>query len=131
MRTNLDLTPYRRSTVGFDRLFDLLESSMPAQLNENYPPFDLVREGDDRYRITLAVAGFRADGGGDRAGLDLQAEQVDVEGYGIRCRAVGTIPPPRSPISPASLCPASTVERPRSFLIRPDRGPRVTTSRGH
>jgi molecular chaperone IbpA len=61
MRTNLDLTPYRRSTVGFDRLFDLLESSIPGQLDDKYPPFDLVREGDDRYRITLAVAGFRPD----------------------------------------------------------------------
>ena len=61
MRTNLDFTPYRRSTVGFDRLFDLLESSIPAQLNDNHPPFDLVQEGDDRYRITLAVAGFRPD----------------------------------------------------------------------
>lgn len=57
-----DFTPYRRSTVGFDRLFDLLESSARAQqANESYPPFNLERLGDDRYRITLAVAGFRAD----------------------------------------------------------------------
>jgi len=58
MRTNIDFTPFRQSTVGFDRLFDLLESSVPAQVAENYPPFDLVQEGDDHYRITLAVAGF-------------------------------------------------------------------------
>ena len=61
MRTNIDFTPYRHSTVGFDRLFDLLESAVPGQLSDNYPPFDLVQEGDDRYRITLAVAGFRPD----------------------------------------------------------------------
>ncbi|WP_129791211.1 Hsp20 family protein [Sphingosinicella sp. CPCC 101087] len=61
MRTNIDFTPYRHATVGFDRLFDLLESGFPSQLGENYPPFDLVQEGEDRYRITLAVAGFRAD----------------------------------------------------------------------
>ena len=61
MRTNFDFSPYRRSTVGFDRLFDLLENNVPSQSGENYPPFDLIRESDDRYRITLAVAGFRPD----------------------------------------------------------------------
>jgi molecular chaperone IbpA len=61
MRTNFDFTPYRRSTVGFDRLFDLLESSIPSQVSDNYPPFDLVQESEDKYRITLAVAGFRPD----------------------------------------------------------------------
>ena len=60
MRT-IDFSPYRQSTVGFDRLFDLLESSFPGQLADNYPPFDLVQESEDRYRITLAVAGFRPD----------------------------------------------------------------------
>ena len=58
---NIDFTPFRHSTVGFDRLFDLLESSIPSQFGDNYPPFDLVQEGEDRYRITLAVAGFRPD----------------------------------------------------------------------
>ena len=61
MRTNIDFTPYRHSTVGFDRLFDLLESVSSGQLSDNYPPFDLVQEGEDRYRITLALAGFRPD----------------------------------------------------------------------
>jgi molecular chaperone IbpA len=56
MRTAFDFTPYRRSTVGFDRLFNLLESG--AREDDGYPPFDIVREGDDSYRITLAVAGF-------------------------------------------------------------------------
>ena len=58
---NIDFTPFRHSTVGFDRLFDLLESSYPSQVGDNYPPFDLVQEGEDRYRITLAVAGFRPE----------------------------------------------------------------------
>ncbi len=61
MRTNFDFTPYRRSTVGFDRLFDLLENSARAEAVDGYPPFDLVKDGDDSYRITLAVAGFRPD----------------------------------------------------------------------
>ena len=52
-----DFTPYRRSTVGFDRLFDYLESARAEQA-DNYPPYDIEKLSDDRYRITLAVAGF-------------------------------------------------------------------------
>ena len=61
MRTNFDFTPYRRSTVGFDRLFDLLETSARTAQADNYPPFDIERSGEDSYRITLAVAGFKPD----------------------------------------------------------------------
>lgn len=59
MRTNFDFAPYRRSTVGFDRLFNLLEAG--ARDEDGYPPFDIVKDGDDSYRITLAVAGFRPE----------------------------------------------------------------------
>ena len=55
-----DFTPYRRSTVGFDRLFDMLEAS-GQQNSDNYPPFNLERVAADRYRVTLAVAGFKRD----------------------------------------------------------------------
>jgi molecular chaperone IbpA len=59
---NFDLTPYRRSMVGFDRLFDLLENNARGgSPSDNYPPFDLERLAEDRYRITLAVAGFKKD----------------------------------------------------------------------
>jgi len=61
MRTNFDFAPYRRSTVGFDRLFDLLESGARGEAPEGYPPFDIARDGEDSYRIMLAVAGFRSD----------------------------------------------------------------------
>src|SRR4029078_6802459 len=61
MRTSLDFAPYRRSTVGFDRLFDLLETGSRAETPDGYPAFDIVKEGEDSYRITLAVAGFRPD----------------------------------------------------------------------
>ena len=57
----LDLTPYRRSTIGFDRLFDMLETNGRTATAENYPPFNLERIADDRYRITLAIAGFTRD----------------------------------------------------------------------
>lgn len=59
MRT-FDFSPYRRSTVGFDRLFDLLEAGARGE-TDSYPPFDIEQAGEDRYRITLAVAGFRPD----------------------------------------------------------------------
>ncbi len=54
---SFDFTPYRRSTIGFDRLFEFLESPNREQA-DNYPPFDIEKLSDDRYRITLAVAGF-------------------------------------------------------------------------
>jgi molecular chaperone IbpA len=61
MRSAFDFAPYRRSSVGFDRLFDMLENSSFGQAQENYPPFDLIKSGDNQYRIELAVAGFRPD----------------------------------------------------------------------
>ena len=60
MRTDFDFTPYRRSTVGFDRLFDLLENAGRAE-GDGWPPFDLEQVNDDAYRITIAVAGFSRD----------------------------------------------------------------------
>jgi molecular chaperone IbpA len=54
-----DFTPYRRSMVGFDRLFDMLEKQSQG-VEDKYPPFNIERRGDDAYRITLAVAGFKA-----------------------------------------------------------------------
>lgn len=60
MRNNFDFTPFRRSTVGFDRLFDMIESAR-ADISDTYPPFNLEKDGEDGYRITLAVAGFRPE----------------------------------------------------------------------
>ena len=69
MRSAFDFSPFRRSTVGFDRLFDMLESSNLGQGQENYPPFDLIQLGDNDYRIELAVAGFKDDE------IDITAQQ--------------------------------------------------------
>jgi molecular chaperone IbpA len=56
---NFDFSPLTRSTVGFDRVFDLLDSAFTtAQGDEGYPPFNIVKTGDTSYRIELAVAGF-------------------------------------------------------------------------
>jgi molecular chaperone IbpA len=61
MRTAFDFAPARRSTVGFDRLFDMLENPGFGQSQDNYPPFDLIKLGDNEYRIELAVAGFKPE----------------------------------------------------------------------
>ena len=53
----LDFGPYFRSTVGFDRMFDLLEN-LPSREDDNYPPYNIEKTGDDTYRIVMAVAGF-------------------------------------------------------------------------
>lgn len=60
MRT-IDLDPFWRTTIGFDRLFNLLDKGPSLEPQDNYPPFDIAKVGDDRYRIALAVAGFRPE----------------------------------------------------------------------
>ena len=69
MRSAFDFAPFRRSTVGFDQLFDMLENSATGQTGDSYPPFDLIRVDDNQYRIQLAVAGFARDE------IDIMAQQ--------------------------------------------------------
>jgi len=57
MRT-FDFAPLWRSTIGFDRVFDLLNETQGLDVQDNYPPYDVIRTGEDSYRIALAVAGF-------------------------------------------------------------------------
>ncbi len=58
MRTAFDFSPLFRSTVGFDRIFDLLDNAQRVSTIDNWPPYDIVKTGEDQYRVTLAVAGF-------------------------------------------------------------------------
>jgi molecular chaperone IbpA len=60
MRT-YDFTPLWRSTIGFDRLFDLLDETQRATAEDHYPPYNIERLGEDRYQISLALAGFAPD----------------------------------------------------------------------
>jgi molecular chaperone IbpA len=57
MRT-FDLTPFYRSTVGFDRLFSLLDQVNGVDAAPGYPPYNIERTGENAYRISVAVAGF-------------------------------------------------------------------------
>lgn len=58
MRGAFDFAPYRRSSIGFDRLFDMMENDTGSS-QDNYPPFDLIQLDENQYRIDLAVAGLK------------------------------------------------------------------------
>jgi molecular chaperone IbpA len=58
MRMMVDLAPWSRSSIGFDRMFDMLENARRSERADNYPPYNIEKTSDDTYRITLAVAGF-------------------------------------------------------------------------
>jgi len=61
MRTAFDFSPLYRSTVGFDRLFDMLDQSTQVESMANWPPYNIEKVGEDQYVITMAIAGFSAD----------------------------------------------------------------------
>lgn len=58
---NVNLDPFWRTSIGFDRLFDMVDQSLRFEPEDNYPPCNIVRTGEDTYRISLAVAGFKPD----------------------------------------------------------------------
>jgi molecular chaperone IbpA len=60
MRT-YDFAPLWRSSVGFDRLFDLIHDTQRLEAQDSYPPYDIVRTGENTYRIFVALAGFSPD----------------------------------------------------------------------
>jgi molecular chaperone IbpA len=61
MRSAFDFSPLYRSTVGFDRLFDMLDQSTQVETMTNWPPYNIEKLGADQYLITMAVAGFSPD----------------------------------------------------------------------
>jgi molecular chaperone IbpA len=63
-----DFAPLYRSTVGFDRLFQLLDGGVEGEAS-TYPPYNIERTADNTYRITMAVAGFSKDE------IDIQAKE--------------------------------------------------------
>ncbi|PKA42245.1 Hsp20 family protein (plasmid) [Rhizobium sullae] len=60
MRNDFDFAPLYRSSIGFDRVFNLLNAQR-FQAVDTWPPYDIVKAGEDDYRITMAVAGFGED----------------------------------------------------------------------
>jgi len=61
MRSAFDFSPLYRSTVGFDRLFDMLDHATQVEPMTNWPPYNIEKVGEDQYVITMAIAGFSAD----------------------------------------------------------------------
>ena len=58
---HVDFSPLYRSTVGFDRLFSMLDTVGQPDNGQTYPPYNIERTGEDAYRISMAVAGFGED----------------------------------------------------------------------
>ena len=71
-----DLSPLYRSTVGFDRLFNMIDQLAPTEGSSAYPPYNIERTGENAYRITVAVAGF---GESDLA-IEVKENQLAVRG---------------------------------------------------
>ena len=70
MRSTMDLTPLYRASIGFDRIADLMDRALAADISTpTYPPYNIEKTGDNAYRISIAVAGFAAD--------DLSVEMKD------------------------------------------------------
>ena len=66
---HVDFSPLYRSTVGFDRLFTMLDSLGQPDQSQSYPPYNIERTGENTYRITMAVAGF------DESELSIEAKE--------------------------------------------------------
>ena len=77
--TSFDLTPFYRSTVGIDSLFDRITRNIDLAANAgNYPPYDILRTGIETYEIRLAVAGFTMD----MINIEVRDGQLIIEGSG-------------------------------------------------
>jgi len=77
--TSFDLTPFYRSTVGIDNLFDRITRNIDMAANAgNYPPYDILRTGAETYEIRLAVAGFTLD----LINIEVRDGQLIIEGTG-------------------------------------------------
>lgn len=69
MRTATDLSPLYRSFIGFDHLAGLMDKASRAEKQSSYPPYNIELLAEDKYRITMAIAGFTEDE------LDIESEQ--------------------------------------------------------
>jgi molecular chaperone IbpA len=73
---NYDFSPLWRSTVGFDRLFDLINTEVP-HIQDTYPPYDIVRMGPESYRVSMALAGFMPE----QLTITVQQNRLTVAGH--------------------------------------------------
>jgi len=73
---NYDFSPLWRSTIGFDHLFDAFDQLQRSGVEDNFPPYNITRLGEDRYQISLALAGFRSE----QIRLTAERNMLTVEG---------------------------------------------------
>jgi molecular chaperone IbpA len=59
--STIDFSPLFRSSIGFDRVFELLETASQFAVPDSWPPYDITKSGEDAYRLSMAVAGFAPD----------------------------------------------------------------------
>ena len=78
--TSFDFAPLYRSAIGFDRLAQLMDNALRADSQPSYPPYNIELTEEDKYRITMAVAGF------DRSELDIEVEQDGLKIIGRKQR---------------------------------------------
>ena len=80
---HVDFSPLYRSTVGFDRLFTMLDSLGQPEQAHSYPPYNIERTGENAYRITMAVAGF------DESELTIEAREHALTVKGAKAEEEG------------------------------------------
>lgn len=88
MHNSFDFTPLFRSTVGFDRLSRMLEQGALTDDSVSYPPYNIIKQSDDAYRITMAVAGF----GEDDIEIVSKENQLTVSGRGAAATSTDAAP---------------------------------------
>ena len=102
---NLNLDPFWRSSIGFDRILDLMDESLRYRPENNYPLYNIARTGENTYRISLAVAGFKPD----QITVTLQQNTLIVTGKEAKAgrRAITNISIAASPHANSSVASAS------------------------
>ncbi|GAB3038478.1 Hsp20 family protein [Bowmanella dokdonensis] len=80
---SIDFTPLYRSTIGFDRLPSLLDKALRSDTTSNYPPYDIEMVSENKYALSLAVAGFK------RNELDIQVEKGVLTVHGHKAQDEG------------------------------------------
>ncbi|APO76253.1 small heat shock protein [Rhizobium etli 8C-3] len=83
---HVDFSPLYRSTVGFDRLFTMLDSLAQPDQGNTYPPYNIERTGENTYRVTMAVAGFDES----EISIEAQAHALTVKGLKSEENAQGS-----------------------------------------
>lgn len=77
---SFDFAPLYRSAIGFDRLAQILDNSLRGESQPSYPPYNIELAGEDRYRITMAVAGF------SQAEIDVEIDKDELKVIGRKAR---------------------------------------------